>query len=109
MRTRREIEGESEPCREMLQTRGGDTNWGVGSVSLRRYLMFLLSWIEVMFTRLWQMSGMFVLCVKLSLFSCRGDALDVNKKDRMEEIRMVRRKSKSCGGILSILLLCFEI
>lgn len=36
--------------------------------------------------------------VKSSPFSCRRDALDVNKKDRMEEIGTVRRESK--GGRL---------
>lgn len=62
---KREMEGESDPCREMLQTAGGDTNWGVGGVSLRKNLIFLLSWIEEMLTRLWQMSGMFVLVSNL--------------------------------------------
>lgn len=36
--------------------------------------------------------------VKSSPFSCRRGALDVNKEDRLEEVGMVRRKSRSCGG-----------
>lgn len=47
--------------------------------------------------------------VKSSPLSCRRDALNVSKNDRMEEIGLVRRKSKSRQGILSILLLSFEI
>lgn len=65
MRTKREMEGECEPCREMLQTEGGDTNWGVGGVSLRGIFIFLLSWIEETLTRLWQMSEVFVLVSNL--------------------------------------------
>lgn len=34
------MEGESEPCRGLLQTPGGDTNWGVGGVNLRRIFIF---------------------------------------------------------------------
>lgn len=60
MRTKTEMGGDSEPCREMFQTEGGDTNWGVGGVSLRAILIFLPSRIGEMLTWLWQMSGMFV-------------------------------------------------
>lgn len=62
MRTKREMEGECEPCREMLHTEGGDTNWGVGGVSLRGNFIFLLSWIEETRTRLWQMSECLCSC-----------------------------------------------
>lgn len=41
MRTKREMEEGSEPCREMFQSEGGDTNWGVGSVCLRRIPIFV--------------------------------------------------------------------
>ncbi len=49
--------------------------------------------------------------VKSSAFSCRRDALEVNKKDRMKKKKtgMLRRQNKSCGDeILSILVLSFE-
>lgn len=61
MRTKREMEGECEPCGEMRQSEGGDTNWGVGSVSLRGIFVFLSSRIEETLTWLWQMSEVFVL------------------------------------------------
>lgn len=58
------------------QTEGGDTNWGVGSVSLRGIFIFLLSWIEETLTQLWQMSEVFVL-VSNPYCSCVGRRLTV--------------------------------
>lgn len=59
------MEGEREPCGGMLQTPGGDTNWGVGGESQRRIHIFQLSWIEETFAQLWQMSGMIALVSNL--------------------------------------------
>lgn len=73
--TKRKMDEEHEACRGMLQTPGGDTNWGVDSVSWRWIFMFLLSWIEeVVHTR---MADVRNVCfdVKASLFTCRRDAL----------------------------------
>lgn len=84
--------------------KGGDTNWGVGSVSLRGILIFLFSFIEETFTRSWQMSGMFVL-VSSRHGSHAGEMFSVlTRKAGWREM-----EQESVGGILSIRLLSFKI
>lgn len=87
MSAKRETEGESEPCRGMLQTEGSDTNWGVGSVSLRGIFIFSveLDWGNIHRV----MADVRSVCVGVIslLFSCSRDALSVNKRGRMKEIR----------------------
>lgn len=97
MRTKREMEGGCEPCREMLQTEGGDTNWGAGSVSWRGIFIFLLSWIEETFTWLWQMSEGFCASVRSLLFSCCRDAFSVNKKTEWKKVGRYG-ESRRCRG-----------
>lgn len=84
--------------------KGGDTNWGVGSVSLRGILIFLFSFIEETFTRSWQMSGMFVF-LSSRHGSHAGEMFSVlTRKAGWREM-----EQESVGGILSIRLLSFKI
>ena len=84
--------------------KGGDTNWGVGSVSLRGILIFLFSFIGETFTRSWQMSGMFVFLSNLH-GSHAGEMFSVlTRKAGWRE-----KEQELVGGILSIRLLYFKI
>lgn len=98
MSAKRETEGESEPCRGMLQTEGSDSNWGVGSVSLRGIFIFSveLDWGNIHRV----MADVRSVCVSVIslLFSCSWDALSVNKKGRMKEIRESKDKQQELWG-----------
>lgn len=96
-REQRKMEGECKSCGEMLQTEGGDTNWGVGRVSLGRMVIVLLNWSEEAFTSLWQMSEEFLLVSNLYC-SHLGGMFSLLTRKPVWKNRKVSRKSKTCGA-----------
>lgn len=92
----------------MLQTEGGDTNWGVGSVRMRGIFIFLLSWIEETLTQLWQMSEVFVLVSNPYCFYIGRRLTVLTRKTGWGKGECKEGVARLVGGILLMLLLYFE-
>ncbi|KAK1880352.1 Zinc finger MYM-type protein 1 [Dissostichus eleginoides] len=79
----------------MLQTPGADTNWGVGGVKLEKDPHRLVEPDGGSAHTVVADVRNACFSVKSLSFSCRKDALNVNKKDGMKEMGAIIRKSSS--------------
>lgn len=86
---------------EEPSTRGGDTNWGVGSAGFRSILISLLS------TWLWQMSRMFVLVSNLHCTAV-GEKLSVltRPEDRRDGLPIAWKENETAVGLFMYCNIC---